>query len=172
MDSTRFDTVTRLFGKGMPRREALRSLVAGAAGLFASGALLSAEDAAARKKRRKAKKSKKAKNKNKKKKTQPTTVPEIEPQPDPEPQPEPNPCDGKNWCLDRSQTCGPEGGYGKCLVEAGGGNICAEILFQVASCTECESPNCTNCRCVLAAGGGDRCNNGSTGYDFICVRTV
>lgn len=172
MDSTSFDTVTRLFSEGMPRREALRGLVAGAAALFASGALLSAEDAAARKKRRKAKKSKGAKNKNtnkdKKKKTQPTTVPETEPQP----QPEPNPCDGKNWCLDRSQTCGPEGGYGKCLVEAGGGNICAEILFQVASCTECESPNCTNCRCVLAAGGGDRCNNGSTGYDFICVRTV
>lgn len=173
MDTTTFDTVTRLFSRGMPRREALRSLVAGAAALTATGALLSVEDAAARKKRRKAKKKSK-----KSKKTRPAMepmaepLPEPTPEPTPEPQPEPNPCDEKNWCVDRSQTCGPAGGYGKCLVEAGGGNICAEILFQVASCTECEAPNCTNCRCVLAAGGGDRCNNGATGYDFICVREV
>lgn len=83
-----------------------------------------------------------------------------------------NPCAGQNWCLDRTQTCGPEGGFGKCLVEATGDNICAEILFQVPSCSECEAPNCVDCRCVLAAGGGDRCNNGANGYDFICVRAV
>lgn len=176
MDITTFDTVTRLFSRVMPRREAPRFLVAGAAALSATGALLSVEDAAARKRRRKGKKKKSKKGK----KTQPDMTPMAEPlpeplpepEPEPEPQPEPNPCDGKNWCIDRSQTCGPAGGYGKCLVEAGGGNICAEILFQVASCTDCEAPNCTNCKCVLAAGGGDRCNNGATGYDFICVREV
>lgn len=83
-----------------------------------------------------------------------------------------NPCAGKNWCVDRTQTCGPAGGYGKCLVDAFGGNICAELLFQAASCTECEPANCTNCQCVLAAGGGDRCNNGVNGQDFVCVRPL
>jgi hypothetical protein len=88
------------------------------------------------------------------------------------PPPPPNPCAGTNWCVDRSQTCGPSGGYGKCLVEAGGGNICAEILFQVPSCADCAAPNCANCQCVLAAGGGDRCNNGANGYDYIYVQAV
>lgn len=81
-------------------------------------------------------------------------------------------CSGKNWCVDRSQTCGPDGSFGKCMVEATGGNICAEILYQVTSCTACEEPSCANCRCALAAGGGDRCNNGTNGRDFICVRPV
>ena len=79
---------------------------------------------------------------------------------------------GLNWCVDRSQTCGPAGGYGKCLVETSGAHICAELLFQVESCTECEAPNCTNCRCVLAQGGADCCNNGANGYGFIRVRAL
>jgi hypothetical protein len=146
MDATRLDAVARLFDTGVTRREALRTLFASAATLAAGASLLTVESTVARKKRRKNKRTKKS--------------------------PPPNVCEGMNWCLDRTQTCGPEGGYGKCLVEAGGGSICAEILFQVASCTECEAPNCTNCRCALAAGGGDRCNNGANGYDFICVREV
>lgn len=85
----------------------------------------------------------------------------------------PHVCAGKNWCVDRSQTCGPAGGYGKCFVEAGGGNTCAEILFQAKTCAGCAPAVCNNCQCVLAAGGGDRCNNGATtGFDFICVRAV
>lgn len=152
MDTTRFDAVTQVLGNGLTRRSALRSLLAAAVALPAAASLLNVEDADARKKRRK------RKRKNKNDNTQPA--------------PAANVCEGRNWCVDRSQTCGPQGGYGKCLVEADGGNICAEILFQVNSCTECEAPNCTNCRCVLAAGGGDRCNNGATGYDYICVREV
>jgi hypothetical protein len=81
-------------------------------------------------------------------------------------------CADKNWCIDRSQTCGPEGGYGKCLVEARGKNLCGELLFQARSCVDCEPPNCTDCVCVLATGGGDRCNNGINGYEFVCVREV
>jgi hypothetical protein len=146
MDTTRFDAVARLFDSGMSRREALRGLFAGAAVLSAGGTLLAGEEVSARKKDKKRRKKKRERKVN------------I--------------CKGRNWCVDRTQTCGPEGGYGKCLVETNGANICAEILFQVASCTECEAPNCTNCRCVLAAGGGDRCNNGANGYDFICVRAV
>lgn len=82
------------------------------------------------------------------------------------------PCDNRNWCIDRTQTCGPADGYGKCLIRGFGGNVCAEILFQVQDCAECAEPNCTDCICVLAAGGGDRCNNGANGYDFICARKV
>ena len=82
------------------------------------------------------------------------------------------PCDGRNWCTDRTQTCGPTEGFGKCLVQESGGNVCAEILFQAQDCAECAEPNCTDCVCILAAGGGDRCNNGATGYDFICARKV
>jgi hypothetical protein len=145
MDTTRIDAVARRFHDGMTRREALRGLFAGAAILSAGGALLAGEEAAARKDKKRRKKNRDRKE---------------------------NVCKGRNWCVDRTQTCGPEGGYGKCLVEPSGANICAEILFQVASCEECEEPNCTNCRCVLAAGGGDRCNNGANGYDFICVRAV
>jgi hypothetical protein len=167
MDTITFDAVTRLFGSGTTRREALRRLMAGAAALTAGGALLPVEAAAGRKKRRK------NKNKKMKKKMKSPPAPAGDPAPPPPPPSPPlNPCDDKNWCVDRSQTCGPEGGYGKCLVEAGGGNICAEILFQAASCTDCAPANCTNCSCVLAAGGGDRCNNGPTGHDFICVRAV
>lgn len=146
MDTTRFDALARLFDRGITRREASRGLMAGVAALSAGGPLLAVGDAAARKRRHK-----------KRRKTNSSPA---------------NLCDGKNWCVDRSQTCGPAGGYGKCLVEAGGGNICGEILFQAASCTDCDPANCTDCRCVLAAGGGDRCNNGASGYDFICVRGV
>ncbi|MDQ4039016.1 MAG: hypothetical protein M3313_11890, partial [Actinomycetota bacterium] len=131
MDTFTFDSVARLFGSGMTRRQALRGLVAGAAAVTAGGALLADEATAASK----------SKRKNKKKKKRPNQ--------ESEPAPPVNVCAGKNWCLDRTQTCGPAGGYGKCLVDPTGGNICAEILFQVTSCTECEAPNCVNCRCVL-----------------------
>jgi hypothetical protein len=151
MDTSTFDTLTRFVtSAAATRRFALRGLAAGAA-TVAGGTLLHADEAAARKK-----------NSKRKKKSKPETAP---------PPPE-NVCKAKNWCVDRTQTCGPSGGYGKCLVEATGGNLCAEILFQVRTCDECEAPNCTNCQCVLAAGGGDRCNNGANGYDFICVRAV
>jgi len=81
-------------------------------------------------------------------------------------------CAHQNWCVNRTQTCGPPTGHAKCLVRPFGGNLCAEILFQTPTCDDCKEPNCTGCRCVLAAGGGDRCNNGANGYDFICVRPV
>ena len=83
-----------------------------------------------------------------------------------------NPCRGKNWCCDRTLTCGPTGGTGKCLVKATGRNVCAEVLFQVATCADCEAPSCIGCVCVLAAGGGDRCNNGVNGHDLICARPL
>ncbi len=157
METTTFDGIARTFGSSLTRRSALRGLFAGAAAVVAGSAVPQSEEASA--KRRK----KKGKRKSDKTPTPPPPV---------TPPPPPNPCAGKNWCVDRSQTCGPAGGYGKCLVDMYGGNICAEILFQVTSCTECEAPNCVNCRCVLAAGGGDKCNNGATGYDYICVRDV
>ena len=53
MDSFKFDAVARLFGSGMTRREALRSLVAGAAAVTAGGVLISSEDASAKRRRRK-----------------------------------------------------------------------------------------------------------------------
>ena len=56
MDMTKFDSVARLFGSGMTRREALRGLVAGAAALTAGGALLQVEDASAKRHRKKGKK--------------------------------------------------------------------------------------------------------------------
>ena len=136
MDTTKFDTVARLFGRGMTRRDALRGLVAGAAAVAAGGTLLASEETAARKRKRR------------------------------------NRCAGRNWCVDRTHTCGPAGGYGKCLVAASGKHICAELLFQVASCDECGPANCTDCTCVPAVGGADKCNNGANGYDFICVRKV
>src|SRR3954469_9452175 len=55
MDTTKFDSVARLFGSGMTRREALRGLVAGAAAVTAGGVLLRSEDASA-KRRKKGKK--------------------------------------------------------------------------------------------------------------------
>jgi hypothetical protein len=142
MDTFKFDSVARLLGSGMTRRDALRGLVAGAAAVTAGGALLQGEDASARKRRRR-------KNRNKD-----------------------NVCARKNWCDDRTDTCGPAGGYGKCLVGVSGKHFCAEILFQVASCDECGPANCTDCNCVPAEGGTDKCNNGANGYDFICVRKV
>ena len=159
MDTTKFDAVARIFGSGMTRREALRGLVAGAAAVTAGGALLAVEDGRGRQER----------SARRRTRTRRSDRPHSPTRP---PAPPVNVCAGKNWCIDRTQTCGPAGGYGKCLVDATGGNICAEILFQVQSCTECEAPNCTNCRCVPAAGGGDKCNNGANGYDFICVREV
>ena len=136
MDTTKFDTVARLFGRGMTRRDALRGLVAGAAAVAAGGTLLASEETEARKRKRR------------------------------------NRCAGKDWCVDRSHTCGPADGYGKCLETASGKHICAELLFQVASCDECGPANCTDCSCVPAVGGADKCNNGANGYDFICVRKV
>ena len=79
-------------------------------------------------------------------------------------------CANKNWCERRSDTCGPANGYGKCLLTRFGRNICAEILFQVPNCAQCQEPNCTNCLCMLATGGGDKCNNGVNGYAYICAR--
>jgi hypothetical protein len=155
MDTTRIDAVARLFDGAMTRRGALRSLVAGAAALAAGGNLLAGDEVAARKKRRKKARKQTGERDGERNGNR-----------------EGNVCKGLNWCVDRSQTCVPKDGYGKCLVEASGENICAELLFQVQSCAECAAPNCTNCRCVLAAGGGDRCNNGANGYDFICVREV
>ena len=81
-------------------------------------------------------------------------------------------CSGQNWCERRTDTCGPSDGFGKCLVRRFGGNVCAEILFQAASCDECAEPACASCECVLAAGGGDKCNNGVNGFDYVCVRKV
>ena len=64
-------------------------------------------------------------------------------------------------------------GQGKCFVRRfGGRNICAEILFQASTCDDCKAPNCTDCICVLGAGGGDKCNNGAGGFDYVCVRKV
>lgn len=65
MDTTKFDTVARLFGSGMSRREALRGLVAGAAALTAGGVLLQVEDASAKRRRRRKNKKSNKKNENK-----------------------------------------------------------------------------------------------------------
>jgi hypothetical protein len=95
MDTSTFDTLTRFVtSAAATRRFALRGLAAGAA-TVAGGTLLHADEAAARKK-----------NSKRKKKSKPETAP---------PPPE-NVCKAKNWCVDRTQTCGPSGGYGKCLV--------------------------------------------------------
>lgn len=154
MDTTTAHLPTRSI-TAATRRFALRGVIAGVVAA-AGGARFQAGDTAARRK---------GKGKSKKKKMKKSTYPAPEP-------PTVNECAEKNWCVDRSQTCGSSGGYGKCLVEATGGNLCAEILFQAATCAECAAPACQGCRCALAAGGGDRCNNGTTGFDFICVRSV
>lgn len=78
-------------------------------------------------------------------------------------------CAGKNWCEDRTDICAHGG---KCFVRRFGGNICGEILFQANTCDDCEPPNCTDCVCILGAGGGDKCNNGAHGNDYICIRAV
>jgi hypothetical protein len=85
----------------------------------------------------------------------------------------PDVCKKKNWCEDRTDTCGPSTANGKCFVKRfGGRNMCAEILFQAQTCTDCDEPNCTDCKCILGAGGGDKCNNGPNGFDYVCVRKV
>ncbi len=162
MDITTFDTLTRFVttATATTRRSTLSGLVAGAAAAAAGSSLFHADEAVA---------GKKNKHKNKKRKKNKGNKQNEQTPPPPSPE---NVCKEKNWCVDRSQTCGPAGGYGRCLVESTGGNLCAEILFQARDCNECAAPNCTNCRCVLAAGGGDRCNNGATGYDFICARAI
>ena len=71
MDTTKFDTVARLFGSGITRREALRGLVASAAALTAGGALLADEETAAGKAKRKRRK------KNKKQRSTPTPKPPL-----------------------------------------------------------------------------------------------
>jgi hypothetical protein len=81
-------------------------------------------------------------------------------------------CTDKNWCERRTDTCGPVNGHGKCLLTQFGKNVCAEILFQAANCSDCAAPSCTDCVCALATGGGDKCNNGVNGYPYICVRRV
>jgi hypothetical protein len=80
-------------------------------------------------------------------------------------------CADKNWCENRTHTCGPVSGHGKCLLTPFGKNVCAEILFQVPNCSGCAEPNCTDCVCVVATAA-DKCNNGVNGYPYICVRRV
>jgi hypothetical protein len=80
-------------------------------------------------------------------------------------------CANKNWCERRTDTCGPVGGFGKCLLTPFGRNICAEILFQVPNCSDCAAPNCTDCVCVVATAA-DKCNNGANGFPYICARRV
>jgi hypothetical protein len=77
-------------------------------------------------------------------------------------------CAGKNWCERRSDTCGPVGGTGKCLLTQFGRNICGQITSQVPNCSDCTAPGV----CALATGGGDKCNNGVNGYPYICVTRV
>jgi hypothetical protein len=52
MDNMKFDTVTRLFGSGITRRETLRGLFAGAVAVTAGGALLRSEDASAKRRKK------------------------------------------------------------------------------------------------------------------------
>jgi hypothetical protein len=80
-------------------------------------------------------------------------------------------CADMNWCERRTDTCGPVDGYGKCLLTPFGKNICAEILFQTASCSDCAPPSCVDCVCVVATAA-DKCNNGVNGNPYICVRRV
>lgn len=152
MNTSTFDSLIRTITTGLTRRSALGALAVGTIAATPGVGPLRLSDTSARKKR-----------KNKKKKRQKDKTP---------PPPPENVCSEKNWCIDRTQTCAAAGGYGKCLVESTGGNLCAEILFQATTCADCAAPACTNCRCVRAEGGGDRCNNGANGYDFICVREV
>ena len=107
----------------MTRRDAIRGLVAGAAAITFAGSALSWPS-----RRPRPGKSKRRKSKNKKKQQTPQT-------PQSEQTPPVNVCAGKNWCVDQDPDLWPRPtGYGKCLVGASGGNICAEILFQVQSC--------------------------------------
>jgi hypothetical protein len=80
-------------------------------------------------------------------------------------------CANKNWCERRTDTCGPVGGFGKCLLTPFGKHVCAEILFQAQTCSDCDAPKCTDCLCVVATAA-DKCNNGANGFPYICVRRV
>jgi hypothetical protein len=81
-------------------------------------------------------------------------------------------CADMNWCERRSDTCGPVGGHAKCVLTQFGNNVCSELLFQTQNCSDCAEPHCINCVCVVATGGGDKCNNGVNGYPYICARRV
>ncbi len=146
MDADRFNMLAARVRGQLTRRVGLGALAA----VTASAILASAPAAGKHKKRRKRKKDRRP--------ACPTPLVSV--------------CAGKNWCVDRSQTCGPSDGDGKCLVEATGGNLCAVIVYQATTCADCAVLDCLNCRCALAAGGSDRCNNGANGADFICVRPV
>ena len=56
MDAGRFDSVSRLVGKRLTRRETLRRLAAGPVFLAAGGVLLQADDASAKRRRKKRRK--------------------------------------------------------------------------------------------------------------------
>lgn len=79
-------------------------------------------------------------------------------------------CERKNWCERRTDLCAR--GEGKCFVRRFGGNVCGQLLFQATSCEDCKPSNCTDCICILAAGGGDKCNNGTGGADYVCIRKL
>lgn len=82
-------------------------------------------------------------------------------------------CAQRNWCEDRTHTCGRPADNGVCLVRRfGGKNVCARIVYGATSCSECAAPLCPDCICVFAAGGGDKCDNGASGLDFICATKV
>ncbi len=150
MDTTKFDAVARIFGSGMTRREAVRGLVTGAATVAVSGALLAYRGRCGKQVQAQDRK------KNKKQMGRLETAPRRPV----------NVCAGKNWCIDRSQTCGPAGGYGKCLVDASGGNICAEILFQVQVLYRVAGTQLHEL--PLRTGGGRRrsLQQRSSGYDL------
>jgi hypothetical protein len=64
MESRTFDDLTRNLGSTLTRRSALRGLAASAAALVASGAVLQAEDASAKKRRKNKNKNNNNKNNN------------------------------------------------------------------------------------------------------------
>ncbi|MBA2597827.1 MAG: hypothetical protein H0V00_14475 [Chloroflexia bacterium] len=72
-----------------------------------------------------------------------------------------DPCAGKNWCMDRTHTCGPAGQDYRCWVTTFGGNVCG---LSTATSNVCFG-RYENEVCVLAAGGGDHCASPS-GQDF------
>ena len=83
-----------------------------------------------------------------------------------------NVCDGKNWCRDRTGTCGQAGG----IRQVPGGQfgsahlrrapLPGQVLRGVWTSQLHQLPLCAG------GSGGDRCNNGPDGYEFVCVRKV